>query len=185
MKATYGTLDDADDGDGRVPPTTLRANKLCWTIETNSVKRELLSDVSARFSPGTITALVGPSGAGKTSLLMALAGRLQGDHRGAILVNDVAATASERSRLSSLMPQDDRLFESLTVEETLLYAARLKLRVNREGRAARVRSVLKALGLTDVHKESIKNVSGGQRRRTSAAIELLSKRPLLLLDEPT
>ena len=118
-------------------------------------------------------------------MLMALAGRLQGDHRGAILVNDVAATASERSRLSSLMPQDDRLFESLTVEETLLYAARLKLRVNREGRAARVRSVLKALGLTDVHKEVIKNVSGGQRRRTSAAIELLSKRPLLLLDEPT
>ena len=48
---------------------------------------------------------------------MALAGRLQGDHRGAILVNDVAATASERSRLSSLMPQDDRLFESLTVEK--------------------------------------------------------------------
>ena len=45
--------------------------------------------------------------------------------------------------------------------------------------------MLKALGLTDVHKESIKNVSGGQRRRTSAAIELLSKRPLLLLDEPT
>ena len=67
------------------------------------------------------------------------------------------------------MPQDDRLFESLTVEETLLYAARLKLRVNREGRASRVRSVLKALGLTDVHKEVIKNVSGGQRRRTSAA----------------
>ena len=59
------------------------------------------------------------------------------------------------------MPQDDRLFESLTVEETLLYAARLKLRVNREGRASRVRSVLKALGLTDVHKEVIKNVSGG------------------------
>ena len=106
---------------------------------------------------------------------MALAGRLQGDHRGAILVNDVAATASERSRLSSLMPQDDRLFESLTVGETLLYAARLKLRVNREGRASRVRSVLKALGLTDVHKEVIKNVSGGQRRRTSAAIELLIK----------
>ena len=94
MKATYGALDDADDDDGRVPPTTLRANKLCWTVETNSIKRELLSDVSARFSPGTITALVGPSGAGKASLLMALAGRLQGDHRGAILVNDVAATAS-------------------------------------------------------------------------------------------
>ena len=54
MKATYGTLDDADDEDGRVPPTTLRANKLCWTVETNAVKRELLSDVSARFSPGTI-----------------------------------------------------------------------------------------------------------------------------------
>ena len=104
MKATYGTLDDADDEDGRVPPTTLRANKLCWTVETSGTKRELLSDVSARFSPGTITALVGPSGAGKTSLLMALAGRLQGDHRGSILINDVAATASERSRLSSLMP---------------------------------------------------------------------------------
>ena len=45
MKATYGALDEADDEDGRVPPTTLRANKLCWTVETNSVKRELLSDV--------------------------------------------------------------------------------------------------------------------------------------------
>ena len=49
MKATYGALDDADE-DGRVPPTTLRATKLCWTVETNSVKRELLSDVSARFA---------------------------------------------------------------------------------------------------------------------------------------
>ena len=98
----YGALDDATMR--CMPPTTLRANKLCWTVETNSVKRELLATFPPA-SPGKSRPR-GPSGAGKTPF-MALAGRLQGDHRGAILVNDVAATASERAA-SRLMPQDDR-----------------------------------------------------------------------------
>lgn len=151
-----------------------------------------MCQVSAAARPGQILAVVGPSGAGKSTFLDAIGGRIHpASLQGTILVNGAPMQTGFR-RISAYVMQDDALFAQLTVRETLLYSARLRLpgSMSLAEKAARVEDILTQLGLarcadTLVGNESRRGVSGGERRRTSIGIELIHDPAVLILDEPT
>jgi ABC-type multidrug transport system ATPase subunit len=148
----------------------------------------LLSDVSFVLPERCFMAVVGPSGAGKSTLLSALtgfrpasAGEVHYDER------DLYANYAELRHRIGFVPQDDILHTPLTVRRALNYAARLRFPqdVSAEERKRRIDEVLSELGLTAHANQRIDSLSGGQRKRTSVALELLTKPSLLFLDEPT
>ena len=150
--------------------------------------RRLLQDVSFTAKPGTLTAVIGPSGAGKSTLVKLIGGALP---RSAGVVafdgHDVHAEyASMRSRIG-VVPQDDVVHRQLTVEQALSYAAELRLPPDTsiEDRRQVVERVLDELELAPHKKTRVDKLSGGQRKRASVAMELLTGPSLLILDEPT
>jgi ABC-type multidrug transport system ATPase subunit len=138
-----------------------------------------------------VYAIMGPSGAGKTSLLDTLAGRKTvGYITGNILINGFPMGQSSVRHLSAYVSQEDVLLATLTVRETLQMAADLQIAASRAQREREVDKVLAALDLNGcadryVGGQFIRGVSGGQKRRTSIAMELLTKPPIIFLDEPT
>jgi ABC-type cobalamin/Fe3+-siderophores transport system ATPase subunit/pSer/pThr/pTyr-binding forkhead associated (FHA) protein len=150
--------------------------------------RALLDQVSFPLAAGDFLAVLGPTGAGKTTLLRALTGNHPAD-RGSVLYNgrDVYAAYAELRNRIGYVPQDDILHPQLTVASALGYAARLRFPpdVSAADRRHRVDEVMAELGLTERAHLQVAKLSGGQRKRTSVAIELLTKPSLLFLDEPT
>ena len=150
--------------------------------------RPLLQDVSFTAKPGTLTAVIGPSGAGKSTLVKLIGGAMP---RSAGVVafdgHDVHAEyASMRSRIG-MVPQDDVVHRQLTVEQALNFAAELRLPpdTSADDRRQVVERVLDELELTPHKKTRVDKLSGGQRKRASVAMELLTGPSLLILDEPT
>ncbi|MCV7194787.1 ATP-binding cassette domain-containing protein [Mycolicibacterium brumae] len=150
--------------------------------------KRLLEDVSFTARPGTLTAVIGPSGAGKSTLIRVLGG---GNRPTTGWVSfdghDVHAEyASLRSRIG-VVPQDDVVHRQLTVKRALDYAAELRLPsdTTKADRDAVVTRVLDELELTGHRDKRIDTLSGGQRKRVSVAMELLTGPLLLILDEPT
>ena len=138
--------------------------------------------------PGTLTALIGPSGAGKSTLAKLIAGsatptmgivRFEG--------RDVHADFEALSSRVGMVPQDDVLHRQLTVRQALTYAAELRLPpdTSKADRAKVVESVVAELKLTGSLDTQVEKLSGGQRKRASVALELLTSPSLLILDEPT
>lgn len=138
---------------------------------------------------------MGASGAGKTTLLNALSGRIKigedailtGDRK---LNNHMDLTKDTFSKFGAYVMQDDSLFEYFTVIEALRFAAKLKLNVSFEEREKRVADIIAELGLTECQHTEIgsvtrKTISGGERKRTSIGVELITDPSLLVLDEPT
>jgi ABC transport system ATP-binding/permease protein len=149
--------------------------------------RQLLSDVSFTARHGSLTAIIGPSGAGKSTLAKLVGGAIT-PTTGHVSFDgcDVHAEyASLRHRIG-LVPQDDVVHHQLTVEAALRYAAELRLPdATKDERSAAVRRVLDELDLTGHAHTRVDKLSGGQRKRASVAMELLTGGYLLILDEPT
>ncbi len=154
--------------------------------------RLVLNAVSGRFAAGRLTAIMGPSGAGKTTLLKALAGRggaAAAASGGAVRVAGGPDGLARWRAVLGWVPQDDgTLHGYLTVEEALLFSARCRLpaAAGEAGRRRQVAAVLGALGLEPVRAARVGGgLSGGQRRRVSAGVELAAAPLLLLGDEVT
>ena len=133
-------------------------------------------------------------GAGKTTLLNFLSGREISQNlkkTGKILINGADRdTLANFSSYSAYVQQDDILFQTMTVRECLTFAARLKLRGTEEEKIARVNKMIATLKLTKCQNTRIggplvKGVSGGERKRTSIGVELITDPNLIFLDEPT
>jgi len=150
--------------------------------------RRLLDGVGLEVPQRSLLAILGPSGSGKSTLLGALAGTRPADtgrvrYGGRDLYDDY----DELRQRIGLVPQDDILHPQLRVRPALSYAARLRFPpdVPRSDRDGRVAEVLDELGLAAQAEQRIASLSGGQRKRTSVALELLTRPSLLFLDEPT
>jgi ABC-type multidrug transport system ATPase subunit len=154
----------------------------------------ILSNVSLSVHPGEFVGLLGPSGAGKSTLLNALNG-FRPAEQGRVLLNgtDLYKNFDRFRSLVGYVPQDDIVHKSLSVYKALYYSALLRFsraqfseQIERKNAIKqRVTEVIRTLGLEAQTKTKIKRLSGGQRKRVSLGIELLTSPPLLFLDEPT
>ncbi|HZU46787.1 MAG TPA: FHA domain-containing protein [Mycobacterium sp.] len=162
-------------------------------LEVNGVHfkvdgKELIDSISFTARPGMLTAIIGGSGAGKTTLSRLIAGYTR-PSQGSITFegHDIHREyATMRSRIG-MVPQDDVVHRQLTVNQALGYAAELRLPpdTSKQERAQVVAQVLEELDLTKQADTRVDRLSGGQRKRASVALELLTQPSLLLLDEPT
>ncbi|MCJ1339732.1 hypothetical protein MMC09_005022 [Bachmanniomyces sp. S44760] len=156
---------------------------------TKKVK-PILSDVSGRVNAGEMLALIGPSGSGKTTLIDVLARRTGCSTRsmvGQTLVNGMVMSHQTFRQLSSYVEQEDTLIGSLTVRETLTFAASS---ISKARRLWHVNRLISSFGLDDQADSIIgtpiqKGVSGGQKRRVTVASQLITGPSIIFLDEPT
>ena len=149
--------------------------------------RHLVGDVSFSARRGSLTAIIGPSGAGKSTLAKLVAGAIT-PTAGAVSFDgcDLHAEYGSLRHRIGLVPQDDVVHHQLTLDAALRYAAELRLpRATKEERATAVCRVLAELELTRHAHTRVDRLSGGQRKRASVAMELLTGPSLLILDEPT
>ncbi|MFJ6750046.1 FHA domain-containing protein [Streptomyces sp. NPDC091266] len=158
------------------------------SVRVDKGRRTLLAGVSFPVGEKSLLAVVGPSGAGKSTLLNALTGLRPAD-QGSVLYDgrDLYRDYAELRQRIGLVPQDDILHSQLTVRRALGYAAQLRFPEDtaKAERQARVDEVTRELGLDQRVNQPIHSLSGGQRKRVSVALELLTKPSLLFLDEPT
>ena len=149
--------------------------------------RQILQELSLSVEPGELVAIAGGSGAGKTTLLEILAG-LQPPSAGEVSHDGVVrgARASADSRIG-YVPQDDIIHLEMPLRRTLRYAARLRLPAGTSAAEADrvVEETMRDLDLADRAEVPVRALSGGQRKRASIAVELLTRPRLFFLDEPT
>ncbi|MEV8022034.1 FHA domain-containing protein [Streptomyces sp. NPDC086554] len=150
--------------------------------------KQILKDVSFGVPEKSLIAVIGPSGSGKSTLLKALTGYRPANQGDVLYDNrNLYKQFAELRQRIGLVPQDDILHKELTVKKALKYAAKLRFPGDtaEAEREARIDEVLRELKL-DIHKEKkVTSLSGGQRKRVSVALELLTKPSLIFLDEPT
>ncbi|WP_274556724.1 FHA domain-containing protein [Streptomyces spiramyceticus] len=150
--------------------------------------KQILKDVSFGVPEKSLIAVIGPSGSGKSTLLKALTGYRPANQGDVLYDNrNLYKQFAELRQRIGLVPQDDILHKELTVKKALKYAAKLRFPADttEAERQTRIDEVLGELKL-DIHKEKkVTSLSGGQRKRVSVALELLTKPSLIFLDEPT
>ncbi|KAL9000508.1 MAG: hypothetical protein Q9169_000801 [Polycauliona sp. 2 TL-2023] len=177
---------------------SLDIQKRNWRL-SRAEKKSILQPVNTAFEPGLLNVIMGPSGSGKTSLLNLMADRLHDSlstkykRRGDLKFNNAVPSSTViRSICSYVCQDDDALFPCLTVRENLHFAAALRLptHLSKNQKRQRAESVLLKLGLNDcadnlVGDHLVKGISGGEKRRVTIAIQILTDPQILLLDEPT
>ncbi|EFC84258.1 ATP-binding cassette domain-containing protein [Parafrankia sp. EUN1f] len=151
-------------------------------------EKQLMHDMTFKLPGRALLGVVGPSGAGKSTLLNALTGFRPADKGNVRYAGrDMYSEYDELRRRIGYVPQEDLLHTSLTVRKALEFGAELRFPpdTTKAERRQRVDEVLAELGLTHHANTQVSRLSGGQRKRTSVALELLTKPTLLYLDEPT
>lgn len=164
--------------------TSIVGSNICFSVQD----KKLLDSVSFNLGPRTLTAVIGPSGAGKSTLLGVLTGRTT-PTSGTIQVGgqDLHENFQTLGKTIGSVPQSDILHTRLTVKQALSYGAKLRLPadVTSAERELRVQEVLEKLELSERGNLRIDKLSGGQRKRASIGLELLTSPSVLVLDEPT
>uniref|UniRef100_M4BS88 ABC transporter domain-containing protein n=1 Tax=Hyaloperonospora arabidopsidis (strain Emoy2) TaxID=559515 RepID=M4BS88_HYAAE len=173
-------------------------NVSCFTDgEKQAAPKCILNKISGMVSRGQVLGLLGPSGSGKTTLLNALAAVQNGKSKvsGELLVDGNKVTRAYR-RVAAYVQQDDTLYSTLTVRECITYSAQLRLPLSMTDAAkgAMVQRIIEELNLGHVANSRIgvvggssseRGISGGERRRVSIGMELVTSPRILILDEPT
>ena len=165
------------------------------TCHDKPVRKKILDNVSTNIEPYKLSAWMGPSGSGKTSLISVAGLRISdidGDLSPYTKIRVNGSVGRVPKRYVSVVWQEDLLLSNLTVQETILFAARLKSPLIGAKVEEEVSRITKDLGLDNVKHSligglgsSARGVSGGERKRVAVAVELVSRPSVLLLDEPT
>jgi len=170
-------------------PVDIAFNNLRYTVTEGrkNVKKTILKDVSGRLRSGELTAIMGPSGAGKSTLLNILTGYKLSGMEGSITINGEDRNLKTFKKLSCYIMQDNQLHANLTVEEAMSVATNLKLEktMSRTDKDDVITEILETLGLQEHRKTMTSNLSGGQKKRLSIALELVNNPPIMFFDEPT
>jgi ABC-type multidrug transport system ATPase subunit len=191
LATSYSTTEATVPPTGTVAPRGVRIDVSELTRRVQVRKRgelTLLDSVSFTVSAGELVAIVGPSGAGKTTLLEAIAG-ITPATSGSVRFDgiDVYANIETFRSVLGYVPQDDIIHADLALQRTLRYAARLRLPSSASAADVdnAVHKAIDAVGLTDHADVRVGSLSGGQRKRASIAVELLTDPHVFFLDEPT
>ncbi|OWM70210.1 hypothetical protein CDL15_Pgr026060 [Punica granatum] len=163
------------------------------TLTLKGKNKHLLRCVNGTLKPGRITAVMGPSGAGKTSFLSALAGKAVGcSMTGLILINGKKESIHSYKKIMGFVPQDDIVHGNLTVEENLWFSAKCRLaaKMSKAEKVLVIERVIESLGLQSVRDSLVgtiekRGISGGQRKRVNVGLEMVMEPSLFILDEPT
>ncbi|CAN1252472.1 ABC transporter G family member 31, partial [Linum perenne] len=183
-------------------PLTMTFHKVNYFVDLPKEMREqgstkkrlqLLSEVSGVFSPGVLTALVGESGAGKTTLMDVLAGRKTGGYiEGDIKISGHPKVQSTFARISGYVEQNDIHSPQVTVEESLWFSSSLRLpkEVSKEQRKEFVEEVMRLVELDSLRQALVgvpgtTGLSTEQRKRLTIAVELVANPSIIFMDEPT
>jgi ABC-type multidrug transport system ATPase subunit len=177
-----------------VPCQTTWTDRLWASVLGQLTTKAALQNLSGEFKTGGLVAIMGSSGAGKSTFLHALAHRLTHatELRGDVLFRGARLKPSHFRKQTALVPQDSALLSTLTPRESILCSAQLCLppEMPSARKKERVQQILDQLGLTKCADTLVGNtltrgISGGERKRTSIAIELVSNPDILFVDEPT
>ncbi|XP_039023413.1 ABC transporter G family member 24-like [Hibiscus syriacus] len=163
------------------------------TLTLKGKDKHLLRYVTGKIRPGRITAVMGPSGAGKTTFISALAGKAMGCKvTGLVLINGKNESIRSYRKIIGYVPQDDIVHGNLTVEENLWFNAKCRLPacLTKPDKVLVVERVIESLGLQSVRDSLVgtvekRGISGGQRKRVNVGLEMVMEPSLLILDEPT
>lgn len=183
----------ADDEAGKLMAEHTPTSLIFENIKYDVGKLPILKGVTGMVKPGEVLAIMGTSGSGKTTLLDILANRTKtGTKSGDVYVNGHKLSASEYKRLIGYVDQEDMMIPTLTVYETILYSALLRLprSMSTAAKKFRVMEVMQELGIESIKDSRIgqaddRSISGGERRRVAIACELVTSPSILFLDEPT
>ena len=190
MELIFGPADAATASGPAAPAETGTAAKGridAVGVGQHAGGRQILHEVSLSIQPGELVALVGGSGAGKTTLLEILAG-VRAPSAGQVMHDGVRVDAGATPGSGiGYVPQDDIIHVEMPLRRTLQYAARLRLPAGTSAEQADhiVDETMCDLDLADRHDVSVRMLSGGQRKRASIAVELLTQPRTFFLDEPT
>mmetsp|Transcript_21796 Transcript_21796/g.33266 ORF Transcript_21796/g.33266 Transcript_21796/m.33266 type:complete len:647 (+) Transcript_21796:40-1980(+) len=156
-------------------------------VGSGKKKKQILRNVSGTVKYGRVLAIMGPSGAGKTTLINVLTlDALYGRATGSVTLNGSPLTNNIFKKYSCVVKQHDKHWPYLTARETLLYAAELyNIAPTKEDIVSLVDDVIEKTGMDTVKNTRASSLSGGQRRRLSIGIALLKQPAVLFLDEPT
>ena len=182
--------------DSRISTTSIEPQGLCVRVDglsrrvrvRNRGEVTLLDGVSFSVAAGDLVAIVGPSGAGKTTLLNVIAG-ISPPSAGSVSFDGVDVHANPRKLRGVIgyVPQDDIIHADLALQDTLRYAARLRLpsSTTRAEVDNAVAAAMESVVLSEQADVRVGSLSGGQRKRASIAVELLTEPSVFFLDEPT
>ncbi|XP_067624910.1 ATP-binding cassette sub-family G member 1 [Eurosta solidaginis] len=169
----------------RVKPMNIQFKDLSYYVQAQKTKKAILKGISGTFHSGQLTAIMGPSGAGKSSLMNILTGLTKNGVSGNVNFGD---SPTKSRKLCCYIMQDDHFHSWFTVEETMLLAAQLKISndsMNMKEKKMLIEYLLDTLKLSQTKLTRCGNLSGGQKKRLSIALELIDNPAVLFLDEPT
>lgn len=170
------------------PPVNIEFQDLNYSVpEFNKGKKKILRGLSGKFRSNQLTAILGPSGAGKTTLLNTLAGYKCGDVTGTVLVNNRPRDLRLFRKMSRFIMQNEVLSPNLTIAEAMRVAADLKLGsvISDAEKTEVTDEIIDLLRLTKAKHTRGSQLSGGEKKRLSIALELVNNPPVIFLDEPT
>lgn len=166
----------------------LEIRKLNKEVDAKNGKKTILNKVDCSIGANEFVAIIGGSGAGKTTLMTAMSG-FDTDITGDVFCNGINLRENFQTlkNIIGFVPQQDIIYENITLKKMLYYTAKLKMPedTTKEEIEERIKDVLAMVELTDHQDTYIRRLSGGQKKRASIAVELLANPGLFFLDEPT
>jgi ABC-type multidrug transport system ATPase subunit/Ca2+-binding EF-hand superfamily protein len=161
-------------------------------LRIKGTNKRVLNGVSGEFDHSQLIAVMGPSGAGKSTFLNTLCGRaFYGEKFGKVFINGKEDSIENHGEMVGFVPQDDTVFETLTVYENFFYSAALRLPDATDSeRDLIIEDVISLLELSHIRDSVVgsvdkRGISGGQRKRVNIGLELVADPSILFLDEPT